>query len=53
MLKGLYCLEIYNSVSQTIKIGEKYNIYFDKGYYFYVGTALDGIKKQGLKTLEK
>ena len=43
MLKGLYFLEIYNSILQTLKIGKKYNICFNKGYYFYIGSALNGI----------
>lgn len=44
MLKGLYCLGIYNSILQTVKVGKKYNICFYKGYYFYIGSALNGIE---------
>ena len=51
MLKGLYCLEIYNSLLQTIKVGKKYNIYFNKGYYFYIGSALNGIEGRVLRHL--
>ena len=44
MLKGLYCLEIYNSKLQTLKVGKKYNIDFNRGYYIYIGSALNGIE---------
>jgi len=44
MLKGLYCLEIYNSKLQTVKVGKKYNIDFNRGYYIYIGSALNGIE---------
>jgi Uri superfamily endonuclease len=51
MLKGLYCLEIYNSILQNIKAGKRYNICFDKGYYFYIGSALNGIESRVLRHL--
>jgi len=46
MLKGLYCLEIYNSKLQTVKVGEKNKISFNEGYYFYIGSALNGIESR-------
>jgi Uri superfamily endonuclease len=46
MLKGLYCLEIYNSRFQAIQVGKKYSNCFNKGYYFYVGSALNGIENR-------
>lgn len=48
MLKGLYCLEIYNSKLQTVKVGKKYNIDFNRGYYIYIGSALNGVEFQDI-----
>ena len=53
MLKGLYCLKIYNSKLQTVKVGKKYNICFNKGYYFYIGSALNGIESRVSRHLRK
>ena len=51
MVKGLYCLEIYNSKLQTIKVGKKYKISFSEGDYFYIGSALNGIDSRVLRHL--
>jgi len=41
--KGTYCLLIQNHRDQVIKIGALGNIFFKKGYYVYVGSALNGL----------
>jgi Uri superfamily endonuclease len=42
-IKGVYCLCIENHQSQAIKIGALGNIEFNKGYYVYVGSALNSL----------
>lgn len=46
MNKGIYCLLIYLNESKTIKIGKIGSIYFKKGYYCYVGSALNNLEKR-------
>lgn len=46
MNKGIYCLIIFLNSSKYIKIGKNRNIYFHKGYYFYVGSALNNLEKR-------
>ena len=42
-VKGTYCLCIQNNQDQTIKIGALGEIAFNKGYYVYVGSALNSL----------
>lgn len=42
-MKGCYCLIINVESENTIKIGKKLNIQFDKGYYIYVGSAMNSL----------
>lgn len=43
VLKGTYCLLIYLKTDQTIQIGKKGEIIFKKGYYVYVGSAMNSL----------
>lgn len=46
MNKGIYCLIIYLDKKRKIKIGKLGNIGFKKGYYCYVGSALNNLEKR-------
>lgn len=55
-LKGTYCLIIQLKSPQNIKIGRLGEIDFRKGYYVYVGSALNSLKsrlERHLKTEKK
>lgn len=42
-LKGTYCLIIYKNKKETIKIGALGKIEFQKGYYIYIGSAMNSL----------
>ena len=42
-MKGSYILVIYNKKGKEIRIGALKNIFFPKGYYFYVGSGMGNI----------
>jgi len=44
--KGTYCLIIYLRKDSDIKIGSLGNINFKKGYYVYVGSALNSLESR-------
>ncbi len=44
--KGNYCLVIKMEEDSNIKIGAKGSIFFSKGYYVYVGSALNILSKR-------
>jgi len=44
--KGNYCLIISIKEDSNIKIGAKGKIFFQKGYYVYVGSALNSLTKR-------
>lgn len=44
--KGNYCLIINMKKNSTIEIGAKGNLFFKKGYYVYVGSALGSLSKR-------
>ncbi len=44
--KGTYCLIIKMDKDSTIKIGAKGDMYFEEGYYIYVGSALGTLSKR-------
>tara|TARA_Y100000310_G_scaffold338891_1_gene429827 strand:- start:787 stop:1167 length:381 start_codon:yes stop_codon:yes gene_type:complete len=46
MVKGVYCLIINLIRDKTIKIGKLGSINFKKGYYCYVGSALNNLEKR-------
>lgn len=45
-MKGVYCLLINCRKSQSIRIGKFGIIDFTKGFYLYIGSALNGIEKR-------
>ena len=46
-MKGCYCLIIRLNKKSTIKIGKKLgNIEFKKGYYVYVGSAMNSLESR-------
>ncbi|MCL2115878.1 MAG: GIY-YIG nuclease family protein [Methanobrevibacter sp.] len=44
IMKGTYCLIIDKKKSSKVKIGALGEIYFKKGYYVYVGSAMNSLK---------
>ena len=46
MVKGAYLLIIHLSKSKKIKIGKLGYIFFKKGNYIYVGSALNNLEKR-------
>ncbi len=45
-MKGSYVLVIENKKDQNIQIGKLGNIFFKKGFYAYVGSALNGLEQR-------
>lgn len=45
-MKGSYILQINLSENKNIKIGSLGNIFFKKGNYYYVGSALNGLEQR-------
>ena len=45
-MKGTYILLINLKENKTIKIGKLGNKYFKKGYYAYLGSALNGLEQR-------
>ena len=52
-MKGTYCLLIKCRRSQSIQIGKLGVIDFVKGFYLYVGSALNGIQRRVSRHLKK
>ncbi len=46
ILKGTYCLIIYLRKDTTIEIGKRGSINFIRGYYVYVGSALNSLESR-------
>jgi Uri superfamily endonuclease len=46
ILKGTYCLIIHVSSNITIQIGKKGSFDFGKGFYVYVGSALNSLESR-------
>lgn len=51
-MKGTYCLIISLDGKKKIKVGKRY-FSFDKGYYCYVGSALNNLEKRIERHLRK
>jgi Uri superfamily endonuclease len=45
-MKGAYILVIKVSKDQEIQIGKLGKLFFKKGYYIYIGSALNNLKKR-------
>lgn len=43
-MKGFYLLIIKNPIKKHIKIGSLGRLVFDKGYYIYVGSAMNSLE---------
>ena len=52
-MKGVYCLLINCRKTQSIRIGRLGVIHFPKGFYLYIGSALNGIEKRVSRHLKK
>jgi Uri superfamily endonuclease len=44
--KGIYCLIIFLPFSKSIQIGKLGIFNFEKGYYCYIGSALNNLEKR-------
>lgn len=44
-MKGIYCLIIFLNKSKNIRIGKREKL-FPRGYYCYVGSALNNLEKR-------
>ena len=45
-MKGCYCLIIHVNDSKEIRVGKLGKIKFKKGYYIYVGSAMNGLESR-------
>ena len=45
-MKGCYCLIIHSQIKQKIKIGKIGPINFKKGYYVYIGSAMNSLESR-------
>lgn len=52
-MKGCYCLIIEVDTSKNLKIGKNLKIEFKKGYYVYIGSAMNGLKSRVKRHLSK
>ena len=52
-MKGSYVLLIELEEDTTIKVGKLGNIFFKKGFYAYVGSALNGIEQRIQRHIRK
>lgn len=52
-MKGCYCLIIEVNENQHLKIGKKLEIDFKKGYYVYIGSAMNNLESRVKRHLSK
>jgi Uri superfamily endonuclease len=52
-MKGSYILVIELKENKTLQIGKLGKIFFKKGFYLYVGSALNGLEKRVQRHLKK
>jgi len=52
-MKGCYCLIIKVDEDENLKIGKKLKIEFKKGYYAYIGSAMNGLESRVKRHLSK
>lgn len=45
-MKGCYCLIIHLDENKELKIGSRLKIDFSKGYYVYVGSAMNNLESR-------
>lgn len=53
MMKGCYCLIIRVDENKRLKIGKKLERDFRKGYYVYIGSAMNNLKSRVKRHLSK
>lgn len=51
--KGTYCLLIHQKANKKIVIGQKGKLSFDKGYYVYIGSAMNSLEGRIQRHLSK
>jgi Uri superfamily endonuclease len=52
-MKGAYCLVLAFPRSMTIEIGSLGKLTFEKGFYIYIGSAMNGIENRVERHLRK
>lgn len=52
-MKGCYCLIIQLDENKNLKIGKKLKVEFKKGYYAYIGSAMNGLESRVKRHLSK
>lgn len=52
-MKGCYCLIIEVDENQHLKIGRKLEIDFKKGFYVYIGSAMNSLESRVKRHLSK
>lgn len=52
-MKGTYCLLVELKKTSKIKIGSLGSLLFERGYYVYVGSALNGLERRIARHLRK
>lgn len=52
-MKGCYCLIIKIEENKNLKIGKKLKIEFKKGYYAYIGSAMNGLESRVKRHMSK
>jgi len=51
--KGTYCLLIHQKANEKIVIGQEGKLSFDKGYYVYIGSAMNSLEGRIQRHLSK
>lgn len=52
-MKGCYCLIIKLENDKKLKIGKKHKMEFKKGYYVYIGSAMNNLESRVKRHLSK
>lgn len=52
-MKGIYCLLVELKKKRKIKIGSLGYLLFEKGYYVYIGSALNGLEGRIARHLKR
>ncbi|WP_407422544.1 GIY-YIG nuclease family protein [Methanobrevibacter sp.] len=52
-MKGCYCLIIKTEENKNLKIGKKLKVEFKKGFYVYIGSAMNGLESRVKRHLSK
>lgn len=52
-MKGCYCLIIFLNQDKTLKVGSRLKIDFKKGYYVYIGSAMNNLESRVKRHISK